>query len=219
MSFLSRLRRRFKATQVTWWACTDKEEATKVYERICNVDDVTVAGVVAELAECTKAPPDRLAEIRTSPPDGVAVIGEHKPENGPWYAAAILVPVSQMSPFRPWYRNGKYRHDLHEMWLDSQVAEYPIDSDVWFSRFYLAHTRPIESFDVSAHSGVVAKPAAKTGLSDVRCNLCGKGIKYGESVMRHSSRPDLVVCKRCTRRGVRSGRLPKEAAELGPYGG
>lgn len=216
MSFISKLCRRFKAVRVVWWVCTDKEEATEVYQRICKVDDVTVTGVLAELAECTKVPPDRLADLRANTPDGVEVIGEHEPGNGPWYSAAILVPLSQMGPFRPWYSGGKYRHDLDDIWLN-QVAEYPIDCDLRFSRFYLANTQVLESFDVSANSGVETQSPTKTGLSDAKCNLCGKGIKYGEPILRHPSRRDLVVCKSCTMKGVRSGKLPKEAAELEPY--
>jgi len=218
MSFINRLRRRFKAVRVIWWVCTDQEEAKKVYGKICKIDDVTVAGVLAELAQCTKVPPDRLAELRANPSHRVELIGEHKPGNGAWYAAAILVPVSQMGVFRPWYSNAKYRHDLDDLyWLNSQVAEYLIDSDLKFSRFYLTNTRVLESFDVSAHSGVEAQSVAKTGVSDAKCNLCSKRIKYGEPILRHGSRPDLVVCRSCTMKGVRSGKLPKEAAEFEPY--
>ena len=217
MLFLSKGRPRFKATRAIWWVCTDKEEAREVYERICKIDDVTANGVLAELAECKKVPPDRLAGLRTNPPDGVMEIGEHEPGNGPWYAGTILVPESQMRLFRLWYSGGKYRHNLDDIWLDSQVAEYPIDCDLKFSRFYLANTRVLGSFDVSARSGVEVQSTTKTGLSDAKCNLCGKGIKYGAPILRHSSRPDLVVCKSCTKKGVRSGQLAKEEAELEPY--
>jgi hypothetical protein len=216
MSITRRLRRRLKPVRATWWACTEQEEARKVYERICRIDDVTVTGVTAELAECTKVPPDRLPELRANPPDGVRVIGDHAPGSGPWHTAAILVPLSAMGPFRPWYAGGKYRHRLDDMWLGRQVAEYPIDCNLKFSRFYLANTRVLESFDVSANSGVKER-AAKSGLSDAKCNHCGRRIKYGQPILRHATRRHLVVCKRCTVKGVSSGRLSKEAAELEPY--
>jgi hypothetical protein len=138
--------RRLKSARVIWWVCTDREEAQKLYNHICKINYISDTGGLVELAECTKVPPDRLAKLRANPPDGVRIIGDHKPGNGPWYAAAILIPIAQVEAFALWYRGGKYNYDLDDMsWLKSQVAEYPLNCDMVFSEFYLANTRILET--------------------------------------------------------------------------
>lgn len=205
-----------RAARVIAWVCTGQEDAKRIHQRLCKIRDVRVPGVIAELAQYTAAPPDRLADIRAAPPPGVVVIGEHKVGTGPWFSAAIIVPLSQLPAFHTWYKGAKYRYDLDDMWINSLVAEYPLDCDQKFSNFYLEHTSVIETTDLSEQSGV-KEPLPSPQRHPAQCNLCKQAIKHGELVMRHSTDRTSMVCENCVKQGVATGKLPRSAVKLEPY--
>lgn len=222
MSTVEKKERRTRAARVINWVYTREADARKLYHELCKIETVPSPGVTAELAEYTAAPPDRLAEIRAAPPPGVVVIGEHRVGTGPWFSAAITVPLSQLPAFHDWYSDAKYRYGLDDLFgimglQNSQVAEYPILCDQKFSEFYLEHTEVIETLDLSEQSGVKESLPPPQRRS-AKCNLCKEPIRHGDLVMRHQTDRALMACERCVKKGVASGKLsPSEVEWLEPY--
>lgn len=141
---------------------------------------------------------------------------------GPWFSAAIIVPLSQLPAFHDWYTGAKYRYNLNDIfgiigWVNSQVTEYPIGCDNKFSRFYLEHTKVIKALDLSKQSGVKESlPPPRRRLT--KCNLCKKPFRHGDLILRHLTDLTLAVCERCVKKGIVSGKLPRmEAEQLEPY--